>query len=72
MNIRCGSNRVATALALISAGLNHSVDFFPDAKHLSVVDSIVEDTLQDAFSVQSSILPGISRNLVISNLRCTW
>lgn len=33
INVRCGSNRVATALALISAGFNHSVDFFPDAKH---------------------------------------
>ena len=49
MNIRCGSNRVATALALISAGLNHSVDFFPDAKHLSVVDkSAVTDILGNA------------------------
>ena len=30
--VKCGSNRLATALALTSARFNQSIDFFPDAK----------------------------------------
>ena len=45
----CGTSRLVTALALTSLGFDRSIDFFPDAKHLSAVDkSAFADNLSES------------------------
>ena len=45
----CGSSRIVAALVLKFTGCNCSINFLPDAKHLSVVDkSALADILSEA------------------------